>query len=70
MFRILASVLLGLILSPSVVLGQYLDPGATSFVVQLVIAGVVGFATVLKLYWKKLAGLFHRNPLRQGEELE
>jgi hypothetical protein len=37
---------------------QYLDPGASSVVVQLVIAGIIGFAAVLKLYWHRLKALF------------
>jgi len=39
---------------------QYLDPGAGSIVVQAVIAGVLGVATVVKLYWGKIKGLLRR----------
>lgn len=37
---------------------QYLDPGAGSIVIQAIVAGVLGVATVLKLYWSKIKGLF------------
>ncbi len=42
----------------------YLDPGTASYVVQMIIAGVVGALFVIKLYWVKLrlfiVGLFRR----------
>jgi hypothetical protein len=46
------------LLLPVAAQAQYLDPGASSVVVQLVIAGVIGFAAVLKLYWHRLKALF------------
>lgn len=39
---------------------QYLDPGAGSVAVQAIIAVAVGLATVLKLYWSRIKGLFRR----------
>ena len=39
---------------------QYLDPGAGSVVVQVIIAGVVGAAAVLRFYWSKISSLFSR----------
>ena len=36
----------------------YLDPGTGSIVVQLVVAGLAGFAYVLKLYWSRLKTFF------------
>ena len=39
---------------------QYLDPGAGSVIVQVIIAGVVGLAAVLKFYWTKLVAVFSR----------
>lgn len=32
----------------------YLDPGAGTLIFQLLVGGVAGTATVLKLYWKKI----------------
>jgi hypothetical protein len=41
----------------------YLDPGSGSFLIQIVIAGLVGAAFIIKTYWKKIKGLFkHETP--------
>jgi hypothetical protein len=39
---------------------QYLDPGAGSVVIQVIIAGVVGLAAVLRFYWTKIVAVFSR----------
>ena len=39
----------------------YLDPGSGSFLVQLLIAGIVGAGFIVKMYWKKIKGLFNRS---------
>lgn len=57
-----------LISTPSALASQYLDPGAASIVVQVVIAGVVGFLTILKLYWGKIKGLVLRTPQQATKE--
>ena len=36
----------------------YLDPGAGSFVIQALVATLVGVAVVLRLYWRKVKALF------------
>lgn len=36
----------------------YLDPGSGSFLIQLLTAGVVGGAFLVKLYWKKIKSFF------------
>jgi hypothetical protein len=54
--------LLAPILRPHV----YLDPGSGSFLVQLLIAGIVGAGFLIKMYWKKIKGLFIRSD--QGKE--
>lgn len=38
----------------------YIDPGTGSYILQIVIAGVVGAAFTLKLFWRRL-GLFISN---------
>jgi hypothetical protein len=48
------------LLTPTPAQAQYLDPGAGSIIVQAVIAGVIGLAAVLKLYWGKISGLLMR----------
>ena len=35
----------------------YIDPGSGSFVIQMIIAAVVGLGYTLKMYW---SALFHR----------
>lgn len=32
----------------------YLDPGSGSYIFQLIIAAVVGFGFLLKVYWRKV----------------
>ncbi len=38
----------------------YLDPGAGSMVLQLLLGGIAGMAVVLKLYWHKVKALLGR----------
>lgn len=44
----------------------YLDPGSGSFILQLILAALLGGAFVLKTYWKKITAsirrLFKRGP--------
>jgi len=37
---------------------MYLDPGSGSFILQIVIAAVLGGAYAVKVYWKKIKKLF------------
>ena len=39
---------------------QYLDPGAGSVVIQVIIAGVVGAAALIRFYWTKITSVFAR----------
>ncbi len=36
----------------------YLDPGTGSYVIQLLIAGLMGAAFLVKLYWGKIKSFF------------
>ncbi len=38
----------------------YLDPGSGSLIVQLVLAVVLGVGVLIKVFWKKIKGLFVR----------
>lgn len=38
----------------------YLDPGTGSYLVQLLIASLLGAGVVIRLFWKQITGLFHR----------
>lgn len=46
---------------------QYVDPGAASVLLQVLIAGLVGLVAILKLYWRKITGLFGKRSRGDGE---
>ncbi|MFV2045053.1 MAG: hypothetical protein ACC700_17680 [Anaerolineales bacterium] len=37
---------------------SYLDPGSGSYLLQLLIAGALGAAFAVRLYWKRIKGFF------------
>jgi hypothetical protein len=39
----------------------YLDPGSGSFIIQMLLAGGLGLAFLIKTYWRKLIGFFQKN---------
>jgi hypothetical protein len=43
-------------LAPPPLSAQYLDPGSSSILIQVLMGGVVGLAAVFKLYWGKIRG--------------
>lgn len=45
----------------------YLDPGAGSYLLQLLMAGFLGLVFSVKVYWKALAGIWSRR-LRKTEQ--
>ena len=46
----------------------YLDPGSGSFLIQLLIAGIVGAGFLVKMYWKKIKGFFNRSVAKKEED--
>ena len=47
----------------------YVDPGAGSLILQLVLGGIGGLALIGKLFWHRLRGVFgHKN--RDGVDSE
>lgn len=46
----------------------YLDPGTGSILLQGLLAGVVGFLGVVKIYWRKILAWFKRNPQQKNEK--
>lgn len=38
----------------------YLDPGTGSYIFQIIIAGVLGIAFLIKVYWSKIKTLFFK----------
>jgi len=39
----------------------YLDPGSGSIILQMILAGLLGVGVVVKVFWKKIIGLFRHN---------
>lgn len=39
----------------------YLDPGSGSFLLQLLLAGLVGVGFAIKMSWKKIKAFFNRS---------
>jgi hypothetical protein len=48
----------------------YLDPGSGSFILQLLLAALVGSLFILKTYWKRIIAFFRkqRSDDDQGDE--
>lgn len=44
----------------------YLDPSSGSFLLQIIIASVLGALFVVKSYWKKITGVFRKHPSEKG----
>jgi hypothetical protein len=54
--------------SAAALLFQYIDPGAGSLLLQLLLGGIAGVAVIAKLYWKKLQGWFGRSDTRSQSD--
>lgn len=44
---------------------MYLDPGTGSFIIQMLLAGLLGIAVAVRIYWKKIVAFFNKN--KSGE---
>jgi len=40
---------------------MYLDPGSGSFIIQMLLAGLLGIAVAVRIYWKKIVKFFRKN---------
>lgn len=40
----------------------YIDPGAGSLILQIILGGVAGAFVAFKLLWRRIAARFHRDP--------
>lgn len=47
---------LGILLKPL----MYLDLGSGSFVIQMLLAGSLGIAVAIRIYWKKIVAFFRK----------
>ncbi len=50
------------LLIPMIGTHPYLDPGSGSFILQILIATIVGSLFLVKVYWNKLKAFFKRAP--------
>jgi hypothetical protein len=39
---------------------MYLDPGSGSFIIQMLLAGLLGIAVAVRIYWKKIVAFFRK----------
>lgn len=40
---------------------MYLDPGSGSFIIQMLLAGLLGVAVAVRIYWKKIVKFFRKD---------
>jgi hypothetical protein len=45
----------------------YLDPGSGSFIIQMLIAGVLGAGLGITIFWNKIKSLFGKGKPQQDE---
>lgn len=48
----------------------YLDPGSGSYILQILLAALLGSAFAIKMYWKKLVSFFRKPRPADGGENE
>jgi hypothetical protein len=56
------------LLSPLLRPLAYLDPGSGSFILQLIIGAIAASGIVIKIYWKKIKGLFSRSAMKKDDD--
>ena len=49
-----------ILLLPALPAHAYLDPASGSMILQMILGGLAGAALVIKLYWRRLLGVFGR----------
>ena len=50
--------------------GAYLDPGSGSFILQMILAAILGGLVIIKTYWHKIKDSLSRLFNRQGKDQE
>jgi hypothetical protein len=49
----------------------YLDPGTGSYVIQVILAGILGVGVAVKLFWGKIKQLFvKKKPIEEKDKTE
>jgi len=46
---------------------MYLDPGSGSFLIQILLAGLLGIGVAVRIYWKRIVSFFKRD---KGEGIQ
>ncbi len=46
----------------------YLDPGSGSFILQILLAALLGAGFLVKTYWKKIIAFIRRQPANPDDE--
>ncbi|HEX5133636.1 MAG TPA: hypothetical protein VFX92_14270 [Candidatus Krumholzibacteria bacterium] len=72
MYRILAAVLVASLMLPFLFFADahaYLDPGTGSYILQMLVAGLLGATFAIKMFWTRIkrffAGVFSRSGRNQ-----
>jgi hypothetical protein len=58
------------LLAPHHAVIAYLDPGSGSLILQLLIAGLMGAGILVRVFWKKIKGLFTHSPEKKEDDTE
>ena len=45
----------------------YLDPASSSYILQILLAGIAGLVIVLKVYWHRFLALFRIDKKKTGD---
>lgn len=49
----------------------YLDLGSGSFIIQIIVASLLGSALLIRTFWKQLLGIFRRGtPIQSDDSLD
>jgi hypothetical protein len=64
-FMLMLSLTLMLLAAPAF---AYIDPGTGSFLVQGVIAAVIGVGVATKLFWAKIKAALTGNPIEENDD--
>lgn len=48
----------------------YLDPGSGSFILQILIASLLGLGIAMRASWSKIKGFFGRKPKAEDDEAD
>ncbi len=46
---------------------MYLDPGFGSMVLQFILAGILGAGVIIRIFWKRIKGVFQKNQIEATE---